>query len=174
MKKNTKRRGISGGWIFLAVVLGIYGISGIIDASQTGRAISAFMQLLDKVLPILVLVFLLIFLIDFFINPKRVKTYVGQESGIKGWLVAITGGILATGPIYAWYAVLAELKQKGMSASLVAVFLYSRAVKLPLLPLLVHYFGIRYTMVLVLYLIIFSLLNGLVMEKIGNKGNVSE
>jgi len=124
------------------------------------------MQLLDKVLPVLVLVFLLIFVIDLFLNPKRIETYLGQKSGIKGWLVAIIGGILATGPIYAWYAVLSELKQKGMRASLVAVFLYSRAVKLPLLPLLVHYFGIHYTMVLVLYLVIFSLISGLVMERV--------
>jgi uncharacterized membrane protein YraQ (UPF0718 family) len=172
VKKHTKKRGVSGGWIFLAVVLGIYGISGIIDASQTSRAISAFTQLLDKVLPVLVLVFLLIFLIDFFINPKRVENYLGQKSGVKGWLVAITAGILATGPIYAWYAVLAEFKQKGMRASLMAVFLYSRAIKLPLLPLLIHYFGIRYTLVLALYLIGFSIINGLVMEKIGDKGAV--
>lgn len=166
MKKQNKKRGGTGGWIFLAVVLGIYGLSGIIDASQTSRAIASFMQLLDKVLPVLVLVFLLIFVIDLFLNPKRIETYLGQKSGIKGWLVAIIGGILATGPIYAWYAVLSELKQKGMRASLVAVFLYSRAVKLPLLPLLVHYFGIHYTMVLVLYLVIFSLISGLVMERV--------
>jgi len=166
VKKQNKKRGGTGGWIFLAVVLGIYGLSGIIDASQTSRAIASFMQLLDKVLPVLVLVFLLIFVIDLFLNPKRIETYLGQKSGIKGWLVAIIGGILATGPIYAWYAVLSELKQKGMRASLVAVFLYSRAVKLPLLPLLVHYFGIHYTMVLVLYLVIFSLISGLVMERV--------
>jgi uncharacterized membrane protein YraQ (UPF0718 family) len=172
LKKHIKRRGVTGGWVFLAVVLGIYGGSGIITASQTSKAMSYFVQLLDKVLPVLVLVFLLIFLIDFFINPKRVETYLGQKSGIKGWLVAIIGGILATGPIYAWYAVLSELKQKGMRASLVAVFLYSRAVKLPLLPLLVHYFGIRYTMVLVLYLVIFSLISGLVMERVEAKSNV--
>jgi len=45
--------------------------------------------------------------------------------------------------------------------------LYSRAVKLPLLPLLVHYFGLGYTMVLVLYLIGFSIIGGLLMERIG-------
>ena len=53
-----------------------------------------------------------------------------------------------------------------MKTSLAAVFLYSRAVKLPLLPMLVHYFGITYTMVLVGYLILFSIISGLVMEQI--------
>jgi hypothetical protein len=76
-------------------------------------------------------------------------------------------GILSTGPVYAWYAVLHDLRQKGMRASLVAAMLYSRAVKLPLLPLLVHYFGLGYTMVLALYLIGFSIIGGLLMERIG-------
>jgi uncharacterized membrane protein YraQ (UPF0718 family) len=169
VKKHTKKRGITNGWKFLMVVLVIYGISGLINASQTSRAIGAFTQLLDTVLPALALIFLLIFSIDLFLNPKRIETYLGQQSGIKGWLVAIIGGILSTGPVYAWYALLSELKQKGMRPSLVAVFLYSRAVKLPLLPLLVHYFGIRYTIVLILYLIIFSLIGGLAMEKIEDK-----
>jgi hypothetical protein len=37
-----------------------------------------------------------------------------------------------------------EVHEKGMQSSLVAVFLYSRAVKLPLLPLMLHYFGTGY------------------------------
>jgi len=39
-----------------------------------------------------------------------------------------------------------------MRASLAAVFLNSRALKLPFLPLMIHYFGIAYTLVLCLYL----------------------
>ena len=83
-----------------------------------------------------------------------------------GWLTAIVGGVLSTGPVYPWYALLQDLREKGMKTSLAAVFLYSRAVKLPLLPLLVHYFGITYTMVLIGYLIMFSVISGLVMERI--------
>jgi hypothetical protein len=46
------------------------------------------------------------------------------------------------------------------------VFLYARAIKLPLLPLLFHYFGTAYSVVLSLYLIAFALLSGVVMERI--------
>ena len=160
-------RGGIGGWVFLVVVLVIYAVTALLDYEQVLSAIGVFTQLLDKVLPALALVFVLIFAVDLLLDPKRVEKYLGRRSGILGWLAAIVAGILSTGPVYAWYAVLHDLRQKGMRTSLVAAMLYSRAVKLPLLPLLVHYFGHGYTMVLVLYLIGFSIISGLLMERIG-------
>jgi len=73
-------------------------------------------------------------------------------------------------PVYTWYALLRELREKGMRASLAAVFLYSRAVKLPLLPLMIHYFGTAYTLVLCLYLIGFSLVTGVLIRKLEDQG----
>jgi len=70
------------------------------------------------------------------------------------------------GPVYAWYPMLRELRQKGMRNGLIAAFLYSRAVKLPLLPLMIHYFGVAYAVVLSLYLIAFSILSGIVIERL--------
>ena len=160
-------RGGIGGWVFLAVVLVIYGATALVDYELVLRAITVFTQLLEKVLPVLALVLVLIFAIDLLLNPKRVEKYLGRRSGIPGWLAAIVVGILSTGPVYAWYAVLHDLRQKGMRTSLVAVVLYSRAVKLPLLPLLVYYFGLGYTMVLAFYLIGFSIIGGLLIERIG-------
>ena len=152
-----------GGWLFLAIVLLIYMLTALVDSELLFAATKTFTHLLEKVLPALVIVFILIFIVDLLFVPSRVKKYLGKQSGFIGWLTAIVGGILSTGPVYAWYALLRELRQKGMKTSLVAVFLYSRAIKLPLLPLLVHYFGIFYTLVLVFYIIIFSVISGLIM-----------
>lgn len=164
--ERKSRKGGIGGWIFLTVVLVIYGVTALLDSDLTLRAATVFLQLLDKVYPVLVLVFLLIFIIDLLLNPKRVEKYLGRKSGIMGWLTAIVVGILSTGPVYAWYAVLHDLRKKGMRTSLISVVLYNRAVKLPLLPLLVHYFGLAYTVVLATYLIGFSIIGGLIMEKV--------
>jgi len=35
-----------------------------------------------------------------------------------------------------------------------------------LLPLMIHYFGLVYTLILCLYLVIFAVINGLVVEKL--------
>ncbi|MFW2371936.1 MAG: permease [Gammaproteobacteria bacterium] len=163
-KKATKN-GI-GGWIFLAIVLLIYAVVALLDSELATQSMMSFIHLIDKVVPVLLIVFILIFVINLFLEPAWVKKYLGSRSGITGWVTAIAGGVLSTGPVYPWYALLKDLREKGMKTSLAAVFLYSRAVKLPLLPLLVHYFGITYTAVLVSYLIIFSVISGLVMEKL--------
>jgi hypothetical protein len=56
-----------------------------------------------------------------------------------------------------------------MRASLAAAFLFSRAIKLPLLPLMVHYFGIAYTLVLCLYLLGFSVVGGVLMRRFDDR-----
>jgi hypothetical protein len=45
------------------------------------------------------------------------------------------------GPIYAWYPLLKELREKGAANSLIAIFLGNRAVKPFLLPIMISYFG---------------------------------
>jgi uncharacterized membrane protein YraQ (UPF0718 family) len=166
MKNSSTRRKQSakGGWIFLGIVVLIYAAFALFDGELAASAMSTFSQLLEQVLPVLFIVFLLIFIINLLLNPAWIEKYLGHGSGITGWLVAIVAGILSTGPVYPWYALLRELGEKGMKASLAAVFLYSRAVKLPLLPLLIHYFGLGYTLVLLAYLLIFSIASGLAME----------
>jgi uncharacterized membrane protein YraQ (UPF0718 family) len=164
-KKQQKKKKGWGGWLFLAIVLFIYGLATLIDAELVLKAASSFIYMLDTVLPVLLVVFVLIFIINLLLEPELVKKYLGKQSGIKGWFAAIIGGVLSTGPIYPWYALLKELREKGMKTSLAATFLYSRAVKLPLLPMLIHYFGTTYTLVLTGYLIVFSIASGLAMGK---------
>jgi uncharacterized membrane protein YraQ (UPF0718 family) len=168
MKQQSKKTANNGkgGWIFLVIVLLIYGVVALLDSELAASAFTSFMQLLDKVLPVLLLVFILLFIINLLLEPAWVKKYLGKRSGLTGWLTAIVGGVLSTGPVYPWYALLKDLREKGMKTSLVATFLYSRAVKLPLLPLLVHYFGLAYAVVLVAYLLGFSIISGLLMQQI--------
>ena len=51
-----------------------------------------------------------------------------------------------------------------MRRALIATFLYSRSVKIAMLPLMILYFGLGYTVILCSYLIIFSVLNGALTE----------
>ena len=155
--------------MFFGLVLLIYAGTAIVNYALAEQSLLFFGQTLVKVLPVLVLVFGLILFFNLILSPQRIKAYVGTASGLKGWLLAIVAGILSTGPIYAWYILLSELKQKGMKTSLMAVFLYSRAIKLPLLPLLVHYFSLRYTLVLSFYLVVFSIISGVLTEILVNQ-----
>ena len=165
MKGQNAKAG-HGRWWFLAIVATLYAVCAALAPDLALRALAHAWQALRNMLPVLALVFVLLFVFDLALNPRRVAQHLGHPGGTRGWLIALAAGILSAGPIYAWYPLLAELRGKGMRASTAAVFLYARAIKLPLLPLLFHYFGTAYSMVLSLYLAGFALLSGLVMERI--------
>jgi uncharacterized membrane protein YraQ (UPF0718 family) len=169
MEQPRKRR--RGGWWFLAAVLALYAVVGFTDPVGTEKALGFFGQVMAQVLPVLGLVFILLLLANLLLDEKRIKRHLGRESGVRGWLAALAGGVLSVGPVYAWYALLAEMRGKGMRSALIATFLYSRALKLPLLPLMIHYFGLAYTIVLSMYLLVFAIIGGLVHERIMSEGD---
>lgn len=157
--------------MFLAFVVVAYLLAYLYNQEQTSQALALFGRVMQQVFPVLGVVFLLLLVSNLMLTPDRVKRYLGEEAGIKGWVAAVAGGILSMGPIYAWYAVLSELRAKGMRTALTAVFLYSRAIKLPLLPLMIYYFGLPYTVILCLYLVVFSIMNGILVERLVAKSH---
>jgi len=155
-----------GGWLFLACAILAHGVTAVVEPDLARQALASFVAMLGEVAPVLVLVFALMFLAERFLTPGRTRSWLGRGSGLRGWLLAVAAGVISTGPVYTWYALLAELRDKGMRTGLVAVVLYARAIKLPLLPLLAHYFGLRYMLVLSLLIGVFSIVNGLLMERL--------
>jgi len=164
--KEKSNKMTRGGVIFLLVVTCLYALTFLIDAELALNALAFATRLLYRLLPALLLVFALIFLSNLLVKADWVRANVGRDSGLRGWVVAVVGGILSVGPIYTWYALLRDLREKGMRTALIAVFLYNRGIKLPLLPLMTHYFGVAYTLVLAVYMTLFSLLSGFLIEKI--------
>ena len=158
-----------GGWLFLAAVVAGYGVTALVEASKARAALAAFIPMLGTVAPVLLVVLALMILSERFFTPRRVERWLGRDSGPRAWLIAAGAGAIATGPVYPWYALLAELRRKGMQPALVAVLLYARAVKLPLLPLMAHYFGAPFTLVLSGWILAFAWLSGLVMWRFGTK-----
>lgn len=154
------------GVVFLFIVIGLYILTLLIEAEIALNALTFSGKLLYQILPVLLLIFVLIFVSNLLIKSDWVRVNVGKGSGLRGWIVAVIGGILSVGPIYVWYALLKDLQAKGMRTALIAAFLYNRGIKLPLLPLMIHYFGGIYTLILAIYMTLFSLLSGILLEKI--------
>lgn len=171
-RENQRKLKSLGGWIFLSIMLSVYGVIAVVNAETAGEALKLAINVMQNIWPFLVIVFLLLLAADLLLKPEWIERNLGKEAGIKGWFMAAVGGILATGPVYAWYALLAELREKGMRMPLAAVFLCSRALKIPLLPLMIHYFGVAYTLVLCLYLLGFSILGGILMIRLEARENV--
>jgi len=165
MDIKNKLKQISGSWYFLVGILIIYLIVFFIKQDSFYLSISLFYNILLKIIPVFILVFLLMSLTNYFVTPKFVTKHI-KGKGIKKWFFIIVGGILSTGPIYMWYPLLADLKNKGLSFGLIACFLYNRAIKIPLLPIAIFYFGWQYILVLSFVMIFASVFQGILINNL--------
>jgi len=163
-QKGKKDQGGFRGLYFLTSVSILYVVMMILSPDKTASSISASGDLLLKIIPVLLLVILCTALMKYYISPKTVKKYVGSDSGVKGWFLAIAAGMLSHGPIYVWFTLLKELRDNGMSNGLVAVFLYNRAVKIPLLPMMIALLGGKLVIILLFYMFAASLIQGMVVK----------
>jgi uncharacterized membrane protein YraQ (UPF0718 family) len=161
MKKTNKR--FNRGWYFLIGVVILYGIIYILGHGLFVSSLHFFIQLILKILPVFGLVFVLMLLANLLITPRIVKQYLAG-AWFKQGIFAVVGGILSTGPIYMWYPLLKDLRQKGFSSGHLATFLYNRAIKLPLLPVAIFYFGVKYVLILTIVMIFVSIIQGFIID----------
>ena len=168
--KNNKRKRnkeiSTVGMIFLSIVILLYILLSFFMPGLIQQSFKISVNLLLKLIPIFLLLIVLMGVMNYYVSSKTISKYIGKESGTSGWVLAIAGGVLSHGSIYAWYPFLKELRDQGMSSGLVAVFLYNRAVKIPLLPLMVYYFGHSFVIVLLVFMILASIIEGLLIEVI--------
>jgi len=167
-KGNEAKNKMSGRGVqkFLLAVTSVYLVVFLVDGDLVWRGLEATGQTLLKILPIILLIFGIMVLSNSFLTPERVRKHFGHEAGWKGWLYAILFGILVAGPPYTLYPMLKQMKEQGLKTNYLAVFLYNRNVKIPLIPVMVYYFGWQFTIVMTILVIIFSIISGVMMEKI--------
>ncbi len=149
----------------LAIVSLIYVILFVIDHENSLIGLDNFINIIIKLLPIFLFIIILTTLINYFLQPKKMMKHFGKDSGKKGIFYMLLGGILSHGPMYAWYGMLENMRKYGVKDGLIVVFLYARAIKLPLLPFMIEIFGIVFTIVINIYIVIFAILQGKIMNK---------
>jgi len=164
-KKTVEKKRNYGRWGFLLGVVLLYLILGLANPNLITASLNFFWLIIKKIIPVFFIVFIFMAVVNYFISPKKIQKYFGKGAGIKGWIIVIFSGLVSTGPIYMWLPLIREVKSKGVKLKYVVAFLYNRAIKLPLLPLLIFYFGWNYMIVLSLVMIICSVLQGMIVEK---------
>jgi len=157
-------------WYFLLFVVLIYLIVAFFRAEAVMPSLEFSWSIVVKIIPVFILVFAVMVITNYYITPANVSKYLGKSSGIKKWLIAVAGGIISTGPIYMWYPMLKELKSKGVKYGFIATFLYSRAIKPPMIPMIIFYFGLEFTVILTIVMIVMSIIQGMIFEKIEQGG----
>ncbi len=147
-------------FFFPVSILVIYIVLLFIFPDKVFVALSSSGKVFLSMLVPLLLIFVLMLLINLFVKPAKVAKLLGKDPGIKGTVLVAAAGIISTGPIYAWYPLLKDLKEKGAGNYSISVFLYNRAVKPFLVPVMVDYFGWLYVIILTILTFVASIFIG--------------
>ncbi|MDX2504474.1 MAG: permease [Gammaproteobacteria bacterium] len=154
----------NGRYFFLLVLIG-YVLLYSVYPDKTLTALAKSLSTMLHLLPVFLVVIALMALFSALMSAKRIAKLLGRQSSIKGWAIAVVGGILSHGSSFIWYQMLANLREQNVRDGLLVTFLYARAIKLPWLPLMVSYFGYAFTILLVIYIISGALVQGMIIER---------
>lgn len=112
-------------------------------------------------------IFILLGLIDAWVNKDTMTKLVGDESGWRGNVMAYLLGMIGIGPLYVAFPVAVVLLRKGISIRNVYIFLGAwSTTKIPQLIIEVGSMGIRYTMLRLIGNIAGILLIAKIMDKL--------
>jgi uncharacterized membrane protein YraQ (UPF0718 family) len=145
-------------------VAAAYAALALFWPDKTLHAFTEGARIFGELLLVFPLIILLTAFIDYRFDAKSFARHLGEDSGVRGWLLALGAGILSHGPMYAWYPMFEEIRAHGVKYGLIAAFFYARSIKVPLLPIMVDYFGLAFTVILTLYILVAAWLQGLLIE----------
>ncbi len=165
-KKTLKKPKNRSGFIMLGSVGVMYLLTFFLNAEAGKAALLVGWEIVKTITPILLTVFFLMSLLNTFVDSKSISKHLGEQSGLKGWLIALIAGILSHGPAYIWYPMLSDLRKHGAKDGLVVAFFYTRSIKLPWLPLMISYFGWAFTVVLTLLVIVSAWVQGWIVDRL--------
>lgn len=169
MSENKMKKIEFKGTKFLFFVIIIHILIFLFDRQNSSLSLEKSYEVLLKLLPIFLMIIVITTLINYFLKPKSIVKHFGKGSGIKAWIYTVLGGIVSHGPMYAWYPLLTQLRQNGLKDGLLATFMYTRSIKIPFIPIMIDYFGVLFTVVLFIYIIIGGVLQGIIIEALSKK-----
>ena len=143
-------------WLFLTVVLLIYAVLFIVESDEASQALRSSGHIFRNIAFPMALVFGSMLAINYLVKPAQIVRFLGKNAGCKGMFIATLAGIISVGPIYAWYPLLKDLREKGVGNFPIALFLCNRAIKPFLLPMIVAFFGWKYVVVLTVLTVLAS------------------
>ena len=155
---------LTGMLLFPIIILVGYGTIFFIKPDKAVLAVESSAKIFLNMLAPLGMVLILLLILNLFIKPKHVANFFGKGSGLKGILFSVSAGIISTGPIYAWYPLLKDIKEKGAGNSSISIFLYNRSIKPFLLPIMAAYFNWLFGLILTILTVLASIAVGSLMS----------
>ena len=151
--------------VFLLLALAFVPL--LLRAPETGRkALELTRDNLAEMLSFLPPIFVLLGLMDVWVERETMMKYMGEGSGIRGMLLAFLLGSAAAGPLYAAFPLACVMMKKG--AAMLNIFLFIGAwscTKIPLIMFETATLGFRFTVLRLFFNIIGIFLIALLLRK---------
>lgn len=134
-------------WLFLIFILIIFFWIWIFNFSLSKIIFTDFINFFIKLLPVLFLVYFFIFIFSFVLETKKIKNFLENWWFFTKLFFSVFWWILSSGPLYLWYPLLKDLKNKWLTDGHIASFVYARAIKIPMIFLMISYFSLKFTII---------------------------
>jgi len=129
----------------LVIVILIYMVLFALIPDMAYKALSNSIYYIVELIQVLPVVFLLTVVIEALIPKKLIMKHFGEDSGLRGNLIALLLGSISAGPIYAAFPISKTLLKKGASVSNIIIILCSWAViKIPMLANEAKFLGVSF------------------------------
>lgn len=116
------------------ILLAVLGVMSYIRPDIGTASVKNIWSNVREMLGVIPPVFLLLGLLDVWVDRQTMMKYTGPDSGLKGLLIAFILGSAAAGPLYAAFPVAAMMLRKGSSIRNVFIFIGAwSTTKIPML-----------------------------------------
>jgi uncharacterized membrane protein YraQ (UPF0718 family) len=151
--------------ILSILTLCIIVLSFLFDYRKTIRGIKKGMKMFINLLPILLLMLALVSIVLFLIPNETMVKYMGEGSGVKGWISSATVGSVALIPGFIAYPLCGILIKSGVAYPVIAVFITTLMMTgFITLPVEAKFFGWRTSIIRNLFSLAAALFIGLIMS----------
>lgn len=134
------------GAFFLLLAAGV--VAGMVLPELGKTALDNTLGSFKEMLSVLPPIFILLGLLDVWVDRATMMKYTGKGSGFKGVLIAFLLGSAAAGPLYAAFPFAVVMLKKGSSLMNVLIFIGAwSTTKIPLLAFEASSMGLKFTMV---------------------------
>lgn len=156
--------------VFL-IILGVELILSFIQPELSRQAWTNSLHFSLGVIGVLPPVILLLGLLETWLPPTTIETYLGNESGVKGMLLAVLLGSIAAGPLFTAFPVAASLANRGGRVANIVIFLGAWAtIKVPMLIMESHFLGMKFSLLRLAITLPFIILIGILIENLSSSG----
>jgi uncharacterized membrane protein YraQ (UPF0718 family) len=151
--------------ILSILTLCLIALSLLFDSRKTLRGIKKGLIMFKNLLPVLLLMLALVSIVLFLIPNETLVRYIGEGSGVKGWITAAAVGSVALIPGFIAYPLCGILIKSGVAYPVIAVFITTLMMTgFITLPVEAKFFGWRTSIIRNLFSLVAALFIGLLMS----------